>query len=33
MTTTLTVLGRDGYKREGSTEGEKKANPWEGIVK
>lgn len=34
MTTTLTVLGRDGYKRDGSSsDGEKKANPWVGIVK
>lgn len=34
MTTTLTVLGRDGYKREGSSsDGEKKANPWAGVVK
>ena len=34
MTTTLTVLGRDGYKREGSSsDGEKKANPWVGVVK
>lgn len=34
MTTTLTVLGRDGYKRDGSSsDGEKKANPWVGVVK